>query len=68
MQHTPVFLGCSDVDPHIPVERVHETAAVFRALDAAVDEHIYPDMDHTVTAEELQALRRLLDHIDATPR
>jgi predicted esterase len=68
MKHTPVFLGCSDVDPHIPVERVHETGAVFRALDAAVHEHIYPDMDHTVTAEELHALRRLLGHIDATPR
>jgi len=69
MEHTPVFLGCSDVDPHIPVERVHETGSVFRALDAEVDEHIYPDMDHSVTAEELHALRRMLGRIDvSTPR
>src|SRR5262249_8969329 len=39
---TPVFLGCSDVDPHIPLERVHETAEVFRRLGAEVTERIYP--------------------------
>ncbi len=68
MAHTPVFLGCSDVDAHIPVERVHETGAVFRALDAAVEETIYPDMDHSVTPEELRALRRLLGQIDTARR
>src|SRR6478735_701455 len=29
---TPVFLGCSDIDPHIPVERVRESGTVFRRL------------------------------------
>ena len=28
---TPVLLGCSDTDPHIPLTRVHETARVFRS-------------------------------------
>jgi len=61
---TPVFLGCSDVDPHIPLERVHESAAVFRRLGAAVDERIYPQMGHTVNRYELDAARTLLgaDH------
>ena len=58
--HTPVFLGCSDVDPHIPVERVHESAAVFRRLGAAVDERIYPGMGHTVNGDEVDAVRALL--------
>jgi predicted esterase len=57
---TPVFLGCSDVDPHIPVERVHETAAVYRALAAAVDARIYPGMGHIVNEDEIQAVRALL--------
>src|SRR5439155_25600905 len=42
MLRTPVLLGCSDVDPHIPLERVKESAEVFRALGAEVDARIYP--------------------------
>lgn len=60
MEGTPVFLGCSDRDPHIPVERVHETAEVFRRIGAAVDERIYPFMGHTVNDEEIQAVRARL--------
>jgi len=54
---TPVFLGCSDVDPHIPLERVHESTDVFRRMGAAVDERIYPRMGHTVNADEIAAVR-----------
>jgi predicted esterase len=57
---TPAFLGCSDIDPHIPVERVHETADVFRKLGATVDERIYPRMGHTINRDELEAVRALL--------
>ena len=57
---TPVFLGCSDVDSHIPVERVHESAAVFRRMGAEVDERIYPGMGHTVNRDELDAVAALL--------
>jgi len=57
---TPVFLGCSDIDPHIPVERVRESAGVFRRMGAAVDERIYPRMGHTVNQDEVDAVRALL--------
>jgi phospholipase/carboxylesterase len=57
---TPVFLGCSDIDPHIPLARVHETAAVLRGLGGGVDERIYPGMGHTVNEDEIAALRALL--------
>ncbi len=57
---TPVFLGCSDIDPHIPLERVQESAAVFRRLGADVDERIYARMGHTVNRDELDAVRLLL--------
>jgi phospholipase/carboxylesterase len=57
---TPVFLGCSDVDPHIPADRVHETAAVFEALGGEVDARLYEGMGHTVNREELAALEELV--------
>jgi phospholipase/carboxylesterase len=60
MLDTPVFLGCSDVDPHIPLERVHESAAVFRTLGARVDERIYKRMGHTINTDELAAARQLV--------
>jgi predicted esterase len=56
----PVFVGCSDVDAHIPVERVRETSDVLRRMGAAVDERIYPGMGHTVSRDEIDAVRALL--------
>ena len=57
---TPAFLGCSDVDPHIPVERVRESAEVYRRMGATVDERIYPGMGHTINQDEIDAVRTLL--------
>ena len=57
---TPVFLGCSDVDSHIPVTRVHETRDIFTRLGAVVDEQIYPGMPHTIADAEMVSVRRLL--------
>lgn len=50
---TPVFLGCSDIDSHIPLERVDETAAALQTLGASVTKRIYPGMGHTVNQDEL---------------
>ena len=57
---TPVFLGCSDIDPHIPLERVRESSAVFAAMGADVTERIYPGMGHTVSREEITITRDML--------
>ena len=57
---TPVFLGCSDVDPHVPLERVRETTEVFERLGADVDERIYEGMAHTVNEDEIAAVRELV--------
>ena len=56
----PVFLGCSDIDPHIPLARVQESADVFLRMGASVDERIYPGMGHTVNEDEIGAVRELL--------
>lgn len=57
---TSVFLGCSDVDFHIPLERVHESTAAMRTLGGDVTERIYPGMGHTVNADETAFVRELL--------
>jgi predicted esterase len=56
---TPVFLGCSDIDPHIPLERVRESSRVLGSMGAEVDERIYPRMGHTINRDELDAVRAL---------
>jgi predicted esterase len=60
---TPVFLGCSDVDPHIPIARVHETRDLFTRLGAVVEERIYPGMPHTINDDEIAAVRALLERL-----
>ena len=57
---TPAFLGGGDPDPHVPFERVQETAAVLTRMGAAVELRRYPGMPHTVNEEELEACRSLL--------
>lgn len=57
---TPTFLGCSDVDPHIPKERVVESGEVFERMGAAVTLRLYPGMGHTVSADELSSVREMI--------
>lgn len=65
---TPVFLGCSDVDPHIPVQRVHETAAILSGLNADVTKRIYPGMGHTVNEDEIAVVARMLGKLMQSSR
>jgi predicted esterase len=58
---TPVFLGCSDVDSHIPKARVDESAAVFSDMGATVTERIYPGMGHQVNEDELVFVREMMN-------
>lgn len=60
---TPVFLGCSDIDPHIPKQRVLETAQTMEQLGAVVDARLYPGMGHTVNEDELEAVRKLIQRL-----
>ncbi|MBP6470606.1 MAG: dienelactone hydrolase family protein [Chloroflexi bacterium] len=60
---TAVFLGCSDVDFHIPQKRVAESAEVFQKLGGAVTMRLYPGMGHTINQDELDVVRALLQGI-----
>ena len=60
---TPVFLGCSDVDPHIPKQRVDESAAVFERLGASVTRRLYPGMGHLVNDNEIAFAQSVMDQV-----
>jgi predicted esterase len=60
---TPVFLGTSDPDPHVPVERVVETRDVFARMGAQVELRRYPDMPHTINQDELDVAREMVGRI-----
>jgi predicted esterase len=62
---TPVFLGTSDPDPHVPFERVKETEAVLSRMGAKVELRRYPGMPHTINDDELDACRKLLKRVVA---
>jgi predicted esterase len=59
----PVVLGCSERDPHIPLERVHETDAVLRSLGARVTTRIYSGSSHGVNDDEIAITRQILGQI-----
>lgn len=57
---TPVFLGCSDIDPHIPRERVLLSAEVLKSLGGQVTARLYPRMGHTINRDELLIARSIV--------
>ncbi len=61
---TPIFLGCSDVDPHIPKARVDLTAEVMERLGGEVTERIYPQMGHTVNEDEINFILEMMALLD----
>ena len=65
MAGTPVFLGCSDVDMHIPRERVHETTEVFRRLGGDVTERLYRGMGHTINLDEVEFVQQMMASLTA---
>ena len=59
----PVFLGCSNIDAHIPEERVHETATVLSRMGAQVDKQIYPNMGHTIIQDEIDRAQEIVSRV-----
>lgn len=65
LEGTPYFLGCSDIDPHIPVERVHESAEIMKGLGADVTKQIYAGMGHTVNRDEIQHVQNMIKTVQS---
>ena len=66
LEGTPVFLGCSDVDFHVPKERVQQSADVLRNLGGTVTKRLYPNMDHSVNQDEIEFVRGMMQSLIAS--
>jgi predicted esterase len=60
---TPIFLGCSDVDPHVPLSRVNESAEVFERMGGVVEKRIYPGMGHMINEDEIAFARSIVESV-----
>ncbi len=60
LESTPIFIGCSDVDFHIPLERVEETAVLLEKLGGLVTKKIYPGMGHTINQDEIDEAQKIV--------
>lgn len=60
LEQTPIVMGCSDHDPHIPKERFLESTGVLKALNADVDAVLYDDLGHAVNDDEIRRINRIL--------
>ena len=57
---TPVFIGTSNPDPHVPVERVYATANILRDMNAQLTEKVYNNMGHTINQDEIEQANNLI--------
>lgn len=57
---TPVFLGCSDADFHIPRARVVETGRLLTERGAQVTVRLYPNMGHTINGDEIETVKEMM--------
>jgi predicted esterase len=58
--NTPIFLGCSDRDSHVPKSRVLESEHVFRQMGADVLTKLYPNFPHSINEDELNVVNLLI--------
>lgn len=65
LDSTPVFLGCSDVDPHIPLQRVLDSADVLEKLGGDVTRRVYRGMAHTINDDEIAFADSMLNTVGA---
>ncbi len=59
-ESTPVFIGTSDPDPHVPVHRVNDSTKILKAMNAQVTEKIYKNMGHTINEDEIEMVNSLI--------
>lgn len=59
---TNVFIGTSDPDPHVPVQRVQESTRILEGMNARVTEKVYKGMGHTISMDEIQSANSIVFH------
>ncbi len=59
-KNTPIFIGSSNPDPHVPAERVYATTKILKSMNANVTEKIYENMGHTIIMNEIELANKLI--------
>ena len=62
LQKTPIFIGCSDVDTHIPLQRIHKTDSILSSVNGDVTKVIYPNFGHTINKDEINHLNKIISN------
>jgi phospholipase/carboxylesterase len=57
---TPIYIGTSDPDPHVPVSRVRETEKILKTMNANIKVDVFANMGHTIIHEELKQAGTIL--------
>lgn len=57
---TPIFMGTSNPDAHVPVERFYATANILKNMNASVTEKVYDNMGHTINQDEINLANSLV--------
>jgi phospholipase/carboxylesterase len=57
---TPVFIGTSDPDHHVPVQRVLDSVKILKDMNAQVTNKIYKNMGHTINEDEIETVNNLI--------
>lgn len=60
LEHTPVFIGCSDNDPHIPLKRVNQTEKTFQNMNADIEKYIMTGSHHGIVDKEIERMKDML--------
>lgn len=63
LEQTPVFIGCSESDPHIPLERVEKTEQVMNDLKGDVEKYIFEGPHHGIVDYEIERVRNIISDI-----
>ncbi len=59
-KQTPVFIGTSNPDFHVPVERVYATEKILNEMNADVTLKVYEHSGHTINQEEMEWANRIV--------
>ncbi len=62
LHKTPIFIGCSDVDTHIPLQRIHKTDSILSSINGDVTKVIYPNFGHTINKDEIDHLNKIISN------
>ena len=59
-ENTPMFIGTSNPDPHVPIERVYATSNILKQMNASVTEKVYDNMGHTINQDEMEVANKII--------